>query len=81
MAAGVPFVDGFRLWADEGLGRRYFLPQGADSHLDAAGYEVLGQATANAMMANSGIARRLSAVVGSDASSAVHEITAPALRP
>lgn len=58
-AAGIPYVDGFRLWADKRLGRRHFLPQGADAHLDAAGYALLGQATASAILADPGIARRL----------------------
>jgi lysophospholipase L1-like esterase len=58
-AAGIPFVDGFRIWGDKGLGRRHFLRQGADAHLDAAGYALLGQATASAMLADPAIAAHL----------------------
>ena len=58
-AAGIAFVDGFRVWADRRLGRRHFLPQGVDSHLDATGYALLGQATANVMLADPELARRL----------------------
>jgi hypothetical protein len=48
-AAGIPFVDGFELWARPGLGAKHFLPQGADAHLDANGYQLLGEATARAL--------------------------------
>src|SRR5262245_5907129 len=43
---GIPYVDGYALWAHLRLGSSTFLPQGADAHLSARGYRMLAEAIA-----------------------------------
>src|SRR5262249_18563162 len=43
---GIPYVDGYALWARARLSSSTFLPQGADAHLSARGYRMLAEAIA-----------------------------------
>ncbi len=47
---GIPFVDGFALWPDGAAAADAFLPQGPDSHLNAAGYRRLAAAIAPSLL-------------------------------
>lgn len=57
---GIPFVDAFELWADGSRGGEYFLPEGADAHLNADGYALVAEAAARAIAADRRIGRILS---------------------
>jgi hypothetical protein len=50
-AMGIPYVDAFTLWQQNGYGRKYFLPQGHDSHLSAEGYRIVAAALTDSMLA------------------------------
>jgi lysophospholipase L1-like esterase len=56
---GIPFLDAFELWAGR-RGDEDFLPEGADAHLNAAGYARLAEATARRLLADERINRILS---------------------
>ena len=43
----IPYVDGFTIWEERGLGSEMFLPH--TRHLNAAGYEVIAHALARAL--------------------------------
>lgn len=46
----IPYLDAFQVWTDELQGAQHFLPQGADAHLDAAGYRLIAEALASRLL-------------------------------
>jgi hypothetical protein len=55
----IQYIDAYLLWDTRGYGTSHFLPQGADAHLDAEGYRVLADATAEELLGNPSFASRL----------------------
>ena len=49
-ALGIPYLDGFTLWAEHGCKERTFLPQGPDAHLNADGYRLIAGALAETIL-------------------------------
>jgi lysophospholipase L1-like esterase len=58
-ALGIPYLDAFELWDRGAFGEAAFLPQGADSHLNADGYRILAEALAQRLVAVPALAQRL----------------------
>jgi len=55
----IPVVDGFALWPQGHRGRRLFLPQGSDAHLNAEGYRTIADAVAALILENPDLRARL----------------------
>jgi lysophospholipase L1-like esterase len=49
---GIPYLDVFQLWEQEGFRLRHFLPEPRDAHLDAHGYRIVADALAEALLAH-----------------------------
>jgi lysophospholipase L1-like esterase len=52
---GIPAVDAFTALRQDPAAARYFLPQGSDAHLNAAGYARIAPAIAEALAANAAL--------------------------
>jgi hypothetical protein len=57
--ASIPFFDAFAYWEAERAGTTYFLPENADAHLNAAGYQLLAEGMSKTMLAQPELRSRL----------------------
>lgn len=56
---GIPFLDAFERWSGDASGDEYFLPEGADAHLNGRGYELVAERLSRALAADAAIRARL----------------------
>ena len=55
----IPHLDTFGLWSERADGGNLFLPQGEDSHLNPAGYRLVADAVAKAVLGEASLQARL----------------------